>query len=194
MTLDNMRVAILGWGSLVWDARNLEIDKDFGWNLDGPKLPIEFARISLDGRLTLVIKNNKDIIPVGTYYAISSYESLDEAKLNLAIREGCGKNKIGYCTKSDEKLYPDDFDCKKEIIQWLSKNEKIDAVIWTNLKSNFKDQLDKEFSSTHVINYLKYLAMDKQVKAEEYIRRAPEQIKTNMRNIIESELGWKLIK
>jgi len=44
-----MKIAILGWGSLIWDARLLSINTtlfDNGWSSDGPDLPIEFSRVS----------------------------------------------------------------------------------------------------------------------------------------------------
>ena len=50
-----MKIAILGWGSLLWQPKDLQFDKEIGWSKNGPMLPIEFARISKDGRLTLVI-------------------------------------------------------------------------------------------------------------------------------------------
>lgn len=38
------KIAVIGWGSLIWCPKGLKIrDK---WKNDGPKLPIEFARIS----------------------------------------------------------------------------------------------------------------------------------------------------
>jgi hypothetical protein len=48
-----VRISLLAWGSIVWDRQNLEIVADF--EPTGPRLPIEFCRISRDGRLTLVI-------------------------------------------------------------------------------------------------------------------------------------------
>jgi hypothetical protein len=48
-----MQIAIVGWGSLIWCPGSLQIKS--GWHRDGPPLPVEFARISGDGRLTLVI-------------------------------------------------------------------------------------------------------------------------------------------
>ena len=48
-----MKSAVLAWGSLVWDPRDLQLAAEFAPN--GPLLPIEFCRVSDDGRLTLVV-------------------------------------------------------------------------------------------------------------------------------------------
>lgn len=48
-----MRIVIPGWGSLIWNPGNLAMTGE--WQPDGPMLPVEFARVSTDGRLTLVI-------------------------------------------------------------------------------------------------------------------------------------------
>jgi hypothetical protein len=48
-----MKIAVLAWGSLIWDPDTLKVADDF--SLSGPCLPIEFSRISKGERLTLVI-------------------------------------------------------------------------------------------------------------------------------------------
>ena len=75
-----MKIAILGWGSLIWLPKDLKFDTNSGWKENGPVLPIEFARISKDGRLTLVITPNGTEVP--TLYAVSSFDSLNLAVLN----------------------------------------------------------------------------------------------------------------
>ncbi len=52
-----MKIAILDSGSLVWDPRSLKdnLEDDGKFVQGGPKPPIEFSRISEDGRLQLVI-------------------------------------------------------------------------------------------------------------------------------------------
>lgn len=186
-----MKIAIIAWGSLIWDPAKLTVVKSLGqngWFPDGPDLPIEFARISNNGRLTLVINSKSEKLK--TLFAISNCKKLDEAILDLAVRESCGKNKIGRFIKKNSECFPHDFHFKNEIEIWIKNKEVIDAVIWTNLKSNFKNITDREFNEENVLNYLKYLKADTQVLAEEYIRRTPTQIKTKMRKSIEKNFKW----
>ena len=64
-----MKIAVIGWGSLIWSKRDLEIEGD--WIIGGgPVLPLEFSRVSKDGRLTLVIDHTNGVA-VTTSYAIS---------------------------------------------------------------------------------------------------------------------------
>ena len=48
-----VKSVVLAWGSLVWDPGKLQTVGKFTAN--GPLLPIEFCRVSDDGRLTLAI-------------------------------------------------------------------------------------------------------------------------------------------
>ena len=150
-----MKIAVLGWGSLIWNPGNLEIDKtqgNNGWFDDGPSLPIEFARISKDGRLTLVIVPEKKEV-VQTLYAISSFEKLDHAKLDLAVREGCSKNRIGYYQIKNGKIEPsktpDTFGLELESIEKnnLSIEQQIiqnkyqpKSLAWHEQRQNQKQQ------------------------------------------------------
>lgn len=182
-----MKIAILGWGSLIWQPKELKYDKEIGWIPDGPKLPIEFSRISGDGRLTLVI--DKNALPIRTLYAVSSYEKLDEAILDLAVREKCTKDKIGRYKKDKEDTFPVDFPYKDKIKNWID-NTDCDAVIWTNLSKSFKDKIGLEHNSNNVIKYLETLPELTKVIAEEYIRKAHTQIKTEIRKAIEDKFQW----
>lgn len=189
-----MKIAILGWGSLIWQPKELEYNKTFGWNEDGPILPIEFARISKDGRLTLVITENGTKSPV--LYTLSNYHNLEEAILNLAVREGSGRNSIGSYNKSKD-TFSSKFLFKDEIKNWI-KNTDFDAVIWTNLGENWNIKNDKgdiirQIEPERRIEYLKELKGHTSAIAEEYIRRAPHQIVTAFRKKIESELNWTVI-
>ena len=75
-------IACLGWGSLIWDPKGLPVDG--GWYTDGPQLPVEFTRVSRDGRLTLVITEGAP--PVAVLWSCLSVSSLDDAIQALAER------------------------------------------------------------------------------------------------------------
>ncbi|WP_395056653.1 DUF2972 domain-containing protein [Flavobacterium sp.] len=189
-----MKIAILGWGSLIWQPKDLKFNKEIGWQNDGPMLPIEFARISKDSRLTLVI--TPEGTEVQTLFAVSKYETREEAVLDLAVREGSGRNSIGYYDKS-KNVFSHNVFFKQNIIDWINTND-FDAVIWTNLGENWdikneKGEIIRTINSDNRIDYLKELKGDKNVLAEEYIRKTPEQIRTKYRGLIEEELNWKPI-
>jgi len=185
-----MKIAILGWGSLIWQPKELKYDIDLGWNNEGVYLPIEFSRISNDGRLTLVIDSNAT--KVQTLYAVSLYDKLDEAISDLAEREGCFKDKIGWYDRSKDRFHPNNFIYKQDIKTWINDTD-VDIVIWTNISRKFKDKIGLDHNSENVIEYLRTLSNDIKTNAEEYIRNAPFQINTVLRKEIEDKLGWTMI-
>ena len=188
-----MKIAVLGWGSLIWQPKDLKFDANIGWKENGPVLPIEFARISKDGRLTLVITPYGTEVP--TLYSISSFDNLDLAVLNLAVREGSGRMSIGSYNKSKDEFSPIDFSFKENIKNWIQTTD-FDAVIWTNLPENWKIRNEekvvvKTIDPKDRINYLQNLKGAESALAEEYIRNAPKQIATKYRNQIIKTLGWE---
>jgi hypothetical protein len=191
-----MKIAILGWGSLIWNPRDLEINKTKGkngWHDDGPMLPIEFARISQDGRLTLVIVPG--VKSVQTLYAISKFKVLDHAVLDLAVREGCGRKHIGFYNKIMDNFEPKEFEFKNQIECWINNkkyDEGIDAVIWTNLTEKLKDGNGKEWNKKNIVEYLNSLPSNKKALAEQYVRRTPVTIDTKIRKKLEKN-GWSKI-
>lgn len=100
-----MRIAILGWGSLIWDERK-EFDQTHGeWAPDGPSLKLEFSRVSQsrDGALTLVIdERNGDECEVS--YALSTRSNIEDAVCDLKCREGTVLKRIGCILANDRRL------------------------------------------------------------------------------------------
>ena len=183
-----MKIAFLGWGSLIWD-KSREFKIDGGWKKDGPKLPIEFARISTDGRLTLVLYSGAQLIEV--LWADANTEDLCEARCKLKMREGTTLDKIEYVSLGNEdnncKVVPEILD---QIKSW-ARTKELDAVVWTGLPSNFKEKTKKEFNEDTAVEYLKGLKNGDKQKAKEYIQKAPSQVRTKIRERVEQELGWK---
>lgn len=178
-----MKIAIIGWGSLVWDPR--ELNTEGKWLHDGPKLPLEFARISSDLRLTLVIRPKSKWVK--TLYINSADSDLKSAISNLQEREKCPNiNSIGYYNFLDKtkniKRIPEEIE--RELSMW-NEVKKYDAVIWTDLGQNFKDKSQMEFNVHNLKIHLAGLKSNEYQLATEYILNAPSQIKTNFRKQIE---------
>ncbi|OBX24705.1 hypothetical protein LX77_03615 [Gelidibacter algens] len=183
-----MKIAILGWGSLVWNPKTLQYNKEIGWQKDGPILPLEFARISSDQHLTIVITSEGT--KVKTLYSISTLTDLEDAVLNLKLREGNQKTPIGSYSKVTKLLKTRNTEGAKAIQLWLNDKVDIDAVIWTDLGEKWTTKNNITIHKDKRVEYLKNLDDSTKRIAEEYIRKAPIQINTKYRQLIEKELNW----
>jgi hypothetical protein len=182
-----MKIAILGWGSLISEQR--ELPKVRGdWVKEGPTLPIEFSRVS-ESRgciLTLVIDpENGDDVP--TRFAVSSRRNLEDAICDLRTREGTVVHRIGYVDlvsgSQRSNVMPEAGDF---IRQWALDN-RFDAVVWTDLPSNFQEKVKKPFSVSNAVEYLYTLSEDAAEDARKYISEAPEEIDTPLRQRLQSD-------
>jgi hypothetical protein len=179
-----MKIACLGWGSLVWRPENLHVRST--WFMDGPLLPVEFARQSSDNRITLVLVPGLPV--VRSLWAIMSLDDLEAAKKDLAAREGIRDENIRYSIGVwDTKTSPQN-EIETEINRWAG-TMGLDAVVWTSLKPRFANQ-ERTPSADEVVDYLRKLSHEEQANATEYIRKAPRQIDTDYRHRIEQEFGW----
>jgi hypothetical protein len=186
-----MKIACLGWGSLIWMPRSLPIRR--GWFSDGPLLPIEFARESGDRRITLVLANVNH--RVRTLWALMSVDTLDRAKSALATREGITESNIRYSIGYwDSETDTSHGEFAAEIGGW-AKQLALDAVVWTNLKVGFKDKRGELPQYDQILEHLRWcLSHEERAFAEEYVRKAPTQIDTEYRRNLERDLGWTPIE
>jgi len=181
-----MEIAVLGWGSLIWE-RELKISGT--WSPEGPLLPVEFARVSRDGRLTLVLCPHAQ--PVQVLWSRSTCSSLAEAVADLANREGTLKKNIGYVS-----LFSTVFRCNAvpevlgTIRSWVDARD-FDAAVWTDLPANFEQKTGMIFNPDNIVTYLKGLKSDSFNKAKEYIMKAPGQVSTPVRKHVEAEFKWQ---
>ena len=177
-------IVCLGWGSLIWRPCGLPMVGD--WYVDGPELPIEFARQSRDGRITLVVEHCAEPIPV--LWALLGVGSIDESRKALAEREGVCLStyprSIGHWSGAGASAHRE----SATIGAW-AKAKGVDAAVWTALKPRFNNKLVTP-TCEQVIAFLRSLEDPKRTKAEEYVRKAPPQISTAYRKAIEEELGW----
>ena len=179
-----MKIACLGWGSLIWDPQALPIQKC--WFEDGPLLPIEFARHSRTDRITLVIvPGMRDVRSLWTLMIVPD---LDTAKIKLAEREGIKTEDIPRCIGYLSSTESSNEQSAEIIGRWAS-NIGIDAIVWTNLSPRFQNE-DRVPSVEEVISFLQTRPPETKKRAEEYIRKTPRQIDTEYRRQIEVELNW----
>ncbi len=177
-----MKIACLGWGSLVWNPGVLHTVG--AWRDDGPELPLEFARTSQDGRLTLVLVNDAPLVPC--LWTELDYTAPHHAQEALAGREGCTLPGIG--------LWPGDAPrhaAGAELIARWAEARGVQAVVWTALTPRF-DGNDGQAPPTGAASlaYLRTLEARAQARAREYVERAPTQLRTPLRQLFEQELGW----
>jgi hypothetical protein len=184
-----MKIAVLGWGSLIWKPEELQTITNF-LNA-GPTLPIEFCRTSMDGCLTLVI-NGTYGTPCVTYHAQSSFHELDSAVENLRVREGMSTaRRVGFINvrtrEVNQELKTKQPGSIAAISQWAQTRD-YDAVIWTALGIKFKETTGINFSVGAALCYLESLDAAKRANALDYIRRAPAEVQTPVRTA--AELRW----
>ena len=113
---------------------------------------------------------------------------MEEARGALAKREGLPSNKnAAFWTCSDASGHPG----AEHVEAWANKLG-FAGVVWTGLppKSPVTDQSNDHPSIEDVISHLSGLKGHSANRAEEYVRRAPNQIATAYRTQIVEEFGW----
>ena len=185
------RIGCLAWGSLLWDPRTLPLASEF--EPDGPLLPIEFARVALDGRVTLVI--DPQARPTRTWWAPLAVDSLAAGVEALARREGVSRERIGawigvearagFAAGAGQSPGP----VRAAIADWLGA-KPLDAVLWTALPARRPDGRFERPDWSELVDHLERLEGTARERAEQYIRRAPERLRTPNRLRFEAIFGW----
>jgi len=160
------------------------------WQCDGPSLKIEFSRVSKarNGALTLVLDTiNGRKCQVA--YALSKRKNPDDAICDVRCREGTTLKNVGFhfADKSRNQA-GNQQEVLKAVQNWALK-KKIDVVIWTALKSNFKEKSEckKPFSIEAALRHIQALDSQGKAKAAEYVWRAPTFVGTPLREALQSQ-------
>lgn len=179
-----MTFACLGWGSLIWCQKALPVTGS--WQIDGPELPVEFARESKDKRMTLVIC--EDVPAVRTLWASLDVVTLADAKKALAVREGIGENNIRHSIGYWSPDARSKGSAADTVAAWAAARN-LDGIVWTALKPRMGG-VQRMPAMDEVIGHLRGLTGAERDVAEEYVRLAPRPIATTYRRAIEETLGW----
>jgi len=170
-------IACLGWGSLIWDPRSLPVGK---WHEDGPKLPLEFARLSSGGRVTLVVMSDGPRVPV--LWTLLDVPSLEEGVAALRAREGTKVDSIGRWPSDRNDLHA------PMIGEW-ARAKQLDGVVWTALPPKWSDENGRIPTEEEVLGYISTLPTEAASEAVRYIRNAPRQIETPYRPALTKLVG-----
>ena len=191
MALSRRRIAILGWGSLLWDLDDLAPRVEPPWALRaGPRLPMEFSRISPKRKLGLVLcLDPADGVPCPTHAIRSRRGDVASAVADLAARERATSGRIGHVSLdgAGRSRLPAVVDA---VAGWCAA-EGWDGAVWTDLEPNFAETTGTTFSVAAGIGYLKSLAGDSLAEAHRYIRQAPFATRTPLRRALARDPWWR---
>ena len=179
------RVGFAGVGS----PRSADAAREFAPN--GPLLPIEFCRVSGDGRLTLVI--DETFGAVCTTYSAPSADEPRRGDREPRIREGTRRAGVGFVElasgrQSDVAMQRHPH-AVATIAAWAQANG-YDAAIWTRSASNFasptraasrspsprRSAISKSWKREDAATFASALA---------YIRNAPPEVQTPVREEVD---------
>jgi hypothetical protein len=184
--MSRTKIAILGWGSLLWE-RHSEFDEQRDeWQGSGPSLKLEFSRVSSTrrGALTLVYDcvNGSECI---VNFAYSKRTMPEDAIADLRCREGTTLQNIGFLFRGGARQHGNCEEMLEVVRAWIAPTE-IDVVIWTALESNFaqKSKIGKPFSVESALAHLQALDPEGKAKAAEYVWRAPDLVDTPLRRAL----------
>jgi len=182
-----IKIAILGWGSLLWD-RHAEFDAQHeDWLFDGPRLKLEFSRVSESRKqaLTLVIDANNGAL-CRVAYAFSKRGNPENTICDLMSRERTKRENIGFYFLDGSRHQSRDPEATEKISTW-ARSKEIEVVVWTDLSSNFKEDspCGQDFSVKTAIAHVAALGADGRVKAAEYVWRAPDFVDTPLRRALQ---------
>lgn len=182
-----MKIAIIGWGSLLWDKNPFFDSKHGEWIEDGPRLPLEFSRISRSrgGILTPVV----DLIHGAsspTAYCLSTRVDYMDTVCDLRQREGCLYKYIGVVTNRPHNIN-DICEVYVPIYGWM-RDHNINMTIFTALQPNFQRTTGNRFSIPAAMAYLEGLPQESAIKYAHYMSQLPKFVTTplleNIKNFI----------
>jgi len=189
-----MNIAIIGYGSLIWDLDDLAAHVAGPWQRGaGPHLPVEFSRISAKRKQALVlVVDDAAEAPSPTSVIASARAHLDDAATDLARRERCPAEKLGIAAKGGRHRIGRSAPAMAAVEAWLASSP-YDAAVWTELDGNFTHITGEAFSLLAAAAYLQTLAGESLAEAWRYIEYAPEETDTPLRRHMRAQDWWRAL-
>lgn len=189
-----MNIAIIGYGSLIWDLDDLETHVAGAWQRGaGPHLPVEFSRISPKRLQALVlVVDDAAEAPSPTSVIASARIHLDDAVTDLARRERCPPEKLGIAAKGGRHRIGRSAPAMAAVAAWLATSP-FDAAVWTELDGNFTHITGEAFTLAAAEAYLQMLTGESLAEAWRYIEYAPEETDTPLRRHMRAQDWWRAL-
>ncbi len=186
-----MKIAILAYGSLIWDEEVLAPHITGGWRRGGgPALPVEFCRVSPKRKGALVLAIDEQAgHAVPTAFTTSRRQQLRQAIADLAARERCAEDHIAFARRDGAHGQ-----CSARIASavnaWL-RTSGHEAAIWAALPPNFEQEAGQLFSHAAGLEWLQSLRGESLAEAWRYITFAPEETDTPFRRFLSANTWWR---
>jgi hypothetical protein len=188
------RIAILGWGSLLWDLDDLGPRVSGAWAMRaGPRLPMEFSRISAKRKMGLVLCLDPEVGTRCATHAIRSIRpDLATARIDLAARERASADRIGWADAegAGESRLPG----LPPLVSAWCRQAGWSGAVWTDLEPNFLETTGRPFSVAEGRAYLRTLAGENLAEAHRYIRNAPCTSRTPLRRALAHDPWWRSLR
>jgi hypothetical protein len=186
-------VAILGWGSLLWDLDDLAPKVRGDWALGGgPALPLEFSRVSPKRLMSLVVViDPAHGTDCPTHAIASRRESVAEAAEDLRARERAADIRFigAFCRETGfaRSAHPV---ITERVAAWCAETGAR-GVVWTDLPANFEAETGRPFSVPACLAYLRGLKGASAAEARSYIDSAPATTDTALRRTVATQGWWR---
>ena len=184
------KIAIIGWGSLIWDLEILAPHTSGNWQMEaGPLLPMEFSRVSPKRKLGLAVCLDPAVgVPCRTHVIRSVRGDILQAVEDLRARERAPEGLIGaYHADFQHGRMPE---VVARVQAWCA-DKGWGGAVWTDLEPNFEAHTKRRFSVAEGIAYLKTLRRESLEEAYNYIQNAPAQTATPLRAALAEDSWWQ---
>lgn len=192
MTLQG-RIAVIGWGSLIWDLDDLAPKVEGDWLMGGgPVLPMEFSRVSPKRLQALAVcLDPKHGDPCRTNAILSRRDDIHQAAEDLRARERAQRiDQIGHIHPGSGALHTRIPALGPILAEWCAATGAAGAV-WTDLDDNFEAVTARPFTIANAVAYLNGLEGASRAEAVRYITLAPAATCTPLRRALGAEAWWQ---
>ena len=185
------KIAVIGFGSLLWDLDDLAPKVSGEWKMyEGPFLPLEFSLVSRKRHYALaLVIDYGDGAPCPTCVIDSVRSKIGAAIVDLANRERMDPTNIGFVDRNTGESHSHREETRNTLWNWI-EDSNYDGAVWTDGERNFEALTGRAFSLQTAQDHLRSLQGMSLEEARRYIRNAPARVETPLRRALENSPWW----